>query len=226
MLAKSNRLNQDSKLNILASGGVWWRWFEPECLQARKGGTVDLRQERFEQRNRLHCLIKQQAFKERSVTLSSGKPSNFYFDMKRVMMHPDGAGLIADLILQELQGVRADHIGGLELGAIFLISPVAMQSPKFGRFLPGFAIRKRRKEHGTQNIIEGADINGRNVVILDDVTTSGASALQAVNEAQQAGATVTLVLSVVDRGEGAKERFDSEGLEFRSLFRAEEFRTT
>jgi orotate phosphoribosyltransferase len=186
---------------------------------------MDLRQQRFEQRNRLHALIKAHAFCEGPVTLSSGKVSNFYFDMKRVMMHPDGAELIADLILQELAGVPADHIGGLELGAAFLIAPVAMRSQKFARFLPGFAIRKRRKEHGTQKIIEGADVASKNVVILDDVTTSGASALQAVEEAQEAGATVTLVLSVVDRGEGAKERFEAVGIKFRSLFRADDFKS-
>jgi len=65
---------------------------------------MDLRQQRFEQRNRLHTLIKTRAFREGPVTLSSGNASNFYFDMKRVMMDPDGAELIADLILQELQG--------------------------------------------------------------------------------------------------------------------------
>jgi len=186
---------------------------------------MDLRQQRFGQRNRLHALIRTLAFSERPVVLSSGKPSSFYFDMKRVMMHPEGAELIADLILQELAGVPADYVGGLELGAVFLLSPVAMRSPAFGRSLPGFAIRKRRKEHGTKNIIEGADVNKKNVVILDDVTTTGASAFQAVEEAQKAGATVTLVLSVVDRGDGAREFFASKGIRFDSLFRAEEFRS-
>jgi orotate phosphoribosyltransferase len=186
---------------------------------------MDLRQQRFDQRNRLHALIKTLALSERPVILSSGKPSNFYFDMKRVMMHPEGAELVADLILQELAGVPADYVGGLELGAVFLISPVAMRSQKFGRFLPGFAIRKRRKEHGTQKIIEGADLANKKVVILDDVTTSGGSAMQAVEEAQNAGATVTLVLSVVDRDEGSREKFEAAGVKFQSLFRAEEFRT-
>jgi orotate phosphoribosyltransferase len=190
-----------------------------------------LRQQRFEDceglfadRDKLFALLKTDAFRKGPITLSSGKVSDFYFDMKGPMMHPDGAALIADLILNELSGVEADYVGGLELGAAFLIAPVAMQSQKFGRFLPGFAVRKKRKEHGTQQLIEGANIDGKNVVILDDVTTSGGSAMQAVEEARNAGANVTLVLSVVDRGEGAAEKFEAAGVKFRSLFRADEFR--
>lgn len=191
-----------------------------------------LRQQRFEDRdrlfadrNRLFALLKKDAFRKGPITLSSGKPSDFYFDMKGPMMHPDGAALIADLILNELSGVEADYVGGLELGAAFLIAPVAMRSQQFKRFLPGFAVRKKRKEHGTQQLIEGANIAGKNVVILDDVTTSGGSAMQAVEEARKAGATVTLVLSVVDRGEGAAEKFEAAGVKFRSLFRADEFKS-
>ncbi|HCL62135.1 MAG TPA: orotate phosphoribosyltransferase, partial [Rhizobiales bacterium] len=115
------------------------------------------------------------------------------------MLDPDGAGLMAELILQELQGVKADCIGGLEMGAVPLIAPVAMRSLDFGRRLPGFFVRKAVKDHGTKKRVDGADIAGKTVVILEDVTTTGGSAMDAVKAVQDAGAKVALVLSILDR---------------------------
>ena len=131
---------------------------------------------------------------------------------------------MAEIILIELQGVKADFIGGLEMGAVPLISPVAMTSLEYARRLKGFFIRKAAKDHGTKKLIEGESIADRRVIILDDVTTSGGSAMEAVYEARNAGATVVLVLSIVDREEGAGKFFQDQGVEFKSLFRASEFR--
>jgi orotate phosphoribosyltransferase len=103
-----------------------------------------------------------------------------------------------------------------------LIAPVVMKSLS-SRSLHGFFVRKVAKDHGTKKIIEGADIGGKNVVILDDVTTTGGSAMDAVKVVRDAGATVTLVLSILDRGEGAAEFYEKAGIPFRCLFRAEEF---
>ncbi len=184
---------------------------------------MDRRQERFELRNSAHQLLKAKAFRRGKITLASGRESDFYFDLKPAMLDPDGAKLLAELVLHELQGVKADRIGGLEMGAVPLISPIALKSQKFGRYLSGFFVRKERKDHGTQKRVEGEDIAGKDVVVLDDVTTSGASAMEAVRVARQAGANVTLVLSIVDRGEGAAELYEKEGIPFRCLFRADEF---
>src|SRR5262249_56578675 len=96
--------------------------------------------------------------------------------------------LLAELILQELQSVKADCIGGLEMGAVPLIAPVAMRSPDFGRRLAGFFVRKMVKDHGTKKRIDGADIAGKTVVILEDVTTTGGSAIEAVNALEDARA--------------------------------------
>lgn len=174
-------------------------------------------------RNKLFALLKTKAFRRGRVILASGRESDFYFDMKPAMLDPDGAVLMADLILQQLQRVTADCIGGLEMGAVPLIAPVAMRSREFGRSLPGFFVRKTVKDHGTKKRVDGNDIAGKTVVILEDVTTTGASAMDAVKAVEEAGAKVALVLSILDRGEGAAELYAKAGIPFKSLFRAEEF---
>jgi orotate phosphoribosyltransferase len=176
-----------------------------------------------EARNKLFALLKSRAFRRGRIVLASGRESDFYFDMKPAMLDPDGAGLMAELILQELQGITADCIGGLEMGAVPLIAPVAMRSPDFGRRLPGFFVRKAVKDHGTKKRVDGADISGKTVVILEDVTTTGGSAMDAITAVQDAGAKVALVLSILDRGEGAADLYAKAGIPFKSLFRAEEF---
>ena len=88
------------------------------------------------------------------------------------------------------RGRKADCVGGLEMGAVPLIAPVAMRSPDFGRRLPGFFVRKAVKDHGTKKRVDGADIAGKTVVILEDVTTTGGSAMDAVKAVQEAGAKV------------------------------------
>jgi orotate phosphoribosyltransferase len=143
--------------------------------------------------------------------------------MKQAMLDPDGAALLAELILQQLQGVTADCVGGLEMGAVPLIAPVAMRSLDFGRRLPGFFVRKAVKDHGTRKRVDGTDIAGKTVVILEDVTTTGASAMDAVKVVEEAGAKVALVLSILDRGEGAAELYAEAGIPFKSLFTAQEF---
>jgi orotate phosphoribosyltransferase len=189
----------------------------------REGCAVDLRRQKLDYRTKLFTLLKEQAFRQGDITLSSGKKSTFYFDMKGPMMDPEGVKLMAHLILHELAGIKADAVGGLEMGAVPLVAPVAMESPMFARPLYGFFIRKEAKQHGTMKIVEGRSIKGKNVVILDDVTTSGGSAMEAVEKAQEAGATVTLVLSIVDRGEGAEELYRHAGIPFKAIFRADDF---
>ena len=130
---------------------------------------------------------------------------------------------MAELILQQIKGLNADCIGGLEMGAVPLIAPVAMRSPDFGRRLPGFFVRKAIKDHGTKKRVDGADIAGKSVVILEDVTTTGGSAMDAVKAVEEAGAKVALVLSILDRGEGAAELYAKAGIPFTSLFHAAEF---
>jgi orotate phosphoribosyltransferase len=181
-----------------------------------RNGTSDAR-------DRLFALLKEKAFRRGKVILASGRESDYYFDMKPAMLDPDGAALLAEIILQQIQDVKADCVGGLEMGAVPLIGPVAMLGRAFGRALPGFFVRKTAKDHGTKKRIDGTDIAGKTAIILEDVTTTGASAMDAVKAVTEAGGKVALVISILDRGEGAAELYASAGIPFRSLFTAEEF---
>ncbi len=184
---------------------------------------MDQRQSRLDLRRRLFDLIEERSFRRGDFTLASGKQSSYYFDSKPTMLHPEAASLLAELIVDELRDVWADCVGGLEMGAVPLIAPVAIRSLEAGRPLLGFFVRKAPKDHGTKQRIEGLDVSGKTAVILEDVTTTGGSAMQAVEEVQKAGGNVALVLSILDRGEGAGELYAAAGVPFRSLFRAEEF---
>ena len=178
----------------------------------------------IELRNRVYEIIKEKSFRRGPVTLSSGKKSDFYFDMKPTMLDPEGATKLAQLVLFRLEGTPVERVGGLELGAVPLITPIGLQSFLQGpRPIPGFLVRKKVKEHGTQRKIEGEDISGKNVVILEDVTTTGDSAMVAVRAAQDAGAKVLLVLTIVDREDGAEQTFAEAGIPFLKLFSASEF---
>jgi orotate phosphoribosyltransferase len=159
-----------------------------------RDGTAELR-------SRLFALLKERAFRRGRIVLASGRESDFYFDMKPAMLDPDGAGLMTELILQQIHDIKADCVGGLEMGAVPLIAPVAMRSLDFGRRLPGFFVRKAVKDHGTKKRVDGADIAGKRVIILEDVTTTGGSAMDAVKAVEEAGAKVALVLAILDRGE-------------------------
>ena len=170
-------------------------------------------------------LIKEKSFFKGSFTLVSGRVTDYYLDMKPTMFDPEGARLLADLVLMHLEDTGVESIGGLEMGAVPLISAVAMMSGMIGRPIPGFFVRKNVKDHGTKRLVEGtAAIAGKRVAILDDVTTTGASAMIAADAAREAGATVELVLSVVDRQEGAGEFFKRSGMPFAWLFTASDFK--
>jgi orotate phosphoribosyltransferase len=176
-----------------------------------------------QRRNRLFELIKERSFRRGNFTLASGKQSSYYFDSKPTMLHPEGATLLAQLIFDALKDVSADCVGGLEMGAVPLIAPVAMRSLEAGQPLMGFFVRKTPKDHGTRQRVEGIDMAGKTAVIVEDVTTTGGSAMQAVEEVKKAGGKVALVISILDRGEGARELYAAAGVPFTSLFTAEEF---
>jgi orotate phosphoribosyltransferase len=179
-------------------------------------------------RTRASKLIKNLSYSEGEVDLASKRVSNYYLDMKPTMFNPEGAILLANLILDKVANLRMDYIGGLAMGAVPLIAPVVMLAAQEGMQLPGFFVRKEVKDHGTRKLIEGVeegDLKGKRVIILDDVTTTGASAMQAVQAAQEAGAEIILVLSVVDREEGAAALFAQKGIPFDRIFTTADIRT-
>jgi orotate phosphoribosyltransferase len=178
-------------------------------------------------RTRLKEIIAARSFGRGEITLASGRKSDFYFNLKPTMLDPEGAALLAQLSLEALAKEKLDAIGGLEMGAVPISGAVAALSWISGSPLPNFFVRKKPKEHGAKLLVEGLtkgeSLAGKSVAIVEDVTTTGESALKAANAAQESGAKVSLVLTIVDRQEGATETFSKAGLRFHALFTAGEF---
>jgi orotate phosphoribosyltransferase len=175
-------------------------------------------------RTRLYGIIETKSLVRGHVVLASGKESDHYFDMKPSMFDPEGAELLAELIYARIASVEADIVGGLEMGAVPLITPVSIVSRREGKPLPGFFVRKTVKDHGTKKLIDGlSNVNGKRVVIVEDVTTTGGSAMKAVEALTAAGARITLVISILDR-EAAL--YANAGIPFQSLFKASDFLNT
>jgi orotate phosphoribosyltransferase len=178
-------------------------------------------------RARLAEIIRKRSFGRGEITLASGRKSDFYFNLKPTMLDPEGAALLAELTFEALKDDGLDYVGGLEMGAVPLAGAIAQLSWLKGHPIAAFFVRKKPKEHGARLAVEGLakgeSLEGKRVVIVEDVTTTGGSALKAVEAVREAGAEVVLVLTMVDRDEGATETFAQAGLPFRSLYKAGEF---
>jgi orotate phosphoribosyltransferase len=178
-------------------------------------------------RARAFALIKERSFLRGNFVLASGKTSEYFLDMKPTMFDPEGSHALAELLLDQLSDVKADYVGGLALGAVPLISTLTMLSHQKGRPVSGFFVRKEVKDHGTKKLVEGLrsgeSLQGKKVVILDDVTTTGGSSMIAVDAVHEAGGEVILGLSVVDREQGAAETYGKRNIPFRAVFSARDF---
>jgi orotate phosphoribosyltransferase len=182
---------------------------------------------RHDYRAELFELIRTRSFGRGKIMLASGRESDFYFDLRPTTIHPAGATCVGELICDALEGTNAEYVGGLEAGAIPIATAVAVASHRRGGNLQAFFVRKKVKDHGAKKMIEGLptgeSLKGKNVVIVEDATTTGGSSMQAVKILREEGAKIVLVLTIVDRLEGAKENFAAEGLELRALYTADEF---
>lgn len=183
----------------------------------------------------LRHLLTTRTFKRDPIDgflLASGRRSRIYFNVKTTMMHPQGAALCARGLLEKLKGLDADYIGGLEMGAVPLLSVVSAFSAEQGSPLPSFFVRKVPKLHGAQLLIEGMDdlsgesLSGKHVVLIDDVATSGGSILKAVDQVEAAGGTMTDAIVILDREEGAAEKLSARGITLHSLFTATDLGVT
>jgi orotate phosphoribosyltransferase len=143
------------------------------------------------------------------------------------MLDAEGAALLAELTLDALAPERPDYVGGLEMGAVPIAGAIAQLSFMRGKPIQAFFVRKKPKDHGAKLSVEGLapgeSLQGKRVVVVEDVTTTGGSAIKAVDAVKDSGGEVVLVYTMVDREEGAAETFKSAGVPFRSLFRAAEF---
>jgi len=145
-------------------------------------------------------LIRDVALVRGEVTLSSGATSDHYFDLRRISLHPRGFPLIGHALLHEARDWEFDAVAGLVLGAVPLALAAMAAAEDLGRELPAAAIRKEAKSHGLGKRVEGADLAGRRVLVVEDTSTTGASTLAAVEAVRDAGATVAGVVLLVDRG--------------------------
>jgi len=183
----------------------------------------DLFQERKE---RLLALLQRLSYEQREVTLASGLKSNFYIDCKQAVLTAEGHFLVGSLfhrILSE-QAREVEAIGGVTMGADPLASAVSTVSFIAGRPLTAFYVRKEAKGHGTGQWLEGTKSlrPGMPVAILEDVVTTGGSALKAIARAREHGLRVAIILGIVDREEGGRETLEKEA-PLVTLFRKRDF---
>ena len=175
----------------------------------------------------LLTLLKKKAFLRKRVKLSSGRISNFYIDVRKVSLSPEGVYLISHLIFNLLKRKRITAIGGPTLGADPIVSGVCYLAYKNKKKLKGFLIRKLPKKHGRQKLIEGQALaSGERVAIVDDVATSGSSLIKAIEVLKKERIEVVTAISVVDREEGAREALARYKCPLISLFAKSDFLKT
>lgn len=157
--------------------------------------------------------------------LVSGVVSQFYVDCKMTTLLSHGKVLIGEIIFDMVKNLNIKGIGGLTLGSDPIANAVAFVAGMQGIDLISFVIRKQAKQHGTMKWIEGDIKAGDRVVIIDDVITTGGSAIQAIDRAEEAGLTILKTIVLVDREEGGRENILSRGYEVESLFTKSDLKT-
>jgi orotate phosphoribosyltransferase len=172
--------------------------------------------------DRLREILMERAVRFGTFTLASGRTSDFYVDVKRIFLDPEAIDLIGQALVATWKntGSSATAVGGMTLGADPLITSFVLKARDAGHHIPGFIVRKEPKGHGTQQYLEGAgDIpDGSDVLVLEDVVTSGGSSIKTAERCRAHGFNPLAVISVVDREEGGREAIEAAGLEFLALF--------
>ena len=183
-----------------------------------KNGVMD-------QIERLRRFIAKRSFKAGDFTLSSGAASDCFFDMKLTMMDPAGANMIADVFLDRIADEDADHVGGVAVGAVAVAGAICIKSERTDRPRQGFFVRKEAKPHGMRKQIEGnCPPEGAEALLFEDVTTTGKSAMVAVNALRAVGCTVKTLYTIVDRKQGAAENLAANGIRLVALFDRDDFK--
>lgn len=168
---------------------------------------------------KLLTLLKKKAFKKGRFILSSGKVSHYYLDGRVITLSPEGAYLVASIILEIIKDKDIDAIGGPTLGADPIVGAVAALSHTKGIPLKTFIVRKVAKEHGLQRKIEGPALKkGEKVLLVDDVTTTGKSLIEAKEALNKMGVIARQALVIVDRNEGAADNLKEIGCKLESIF--------
>ena len=166
-------------------------------------------------RGTLVRLLAQRSVRRGRFTLASGRESSHYVDARLTTMSPEGLAVIGPLALEAIRarGWHVDAVGGLTLGADPIAYATALASVIAPPLVRAFTVRKEAKQHGTGRLIEGPMREGDRVVVLEDVITTGGSALRAAEAIQRAGATVSGILALVDREEGGRGILEAQGFQ-------------
>lgn len=159
--------------------------------------------------------VKDLAVVHGKVTLASGKEADYYVDMRRVTLDGAASPLVGRIMNDLTEDLDFDAVGGLTLGADPVATAMLHARAAAGGRLDAFVVRKDTKAHGLQRRIEGTDVRGRRVLVVEDTSTTGGSALTAVEAVREAGGEVVAVAVVVDRDTGSAERVAEAGLEYR-----------
>jgi len=176
----------------------------------------------------LKALVREHALQFGNFTLASGKQASFYLDCRKVTLHPQGANLIGAGLLDVVTGQGfpqlPDAVGGLAIGADPITASIVVLAGQRGLAMRGFMVRKEAKTHGTGKLVEGPVDSGMTCVIVEDVITSGGSALKAAESAKDAGLKVLGILGVIDRLEGGREAIEQAGYTLTTLLTINDFR--
>jgi len=176
-----------------------------------------------ELKTKLLKLLNREALKKGRFVLSSGKISNYYLDGRIITLTPEGAYLVANIILELIKKRKIDAIGGPTLGADAIVGAVACLSHIKKIPVKTFIIRKAAKEHGMQRQIEGPALKkGNTAILVDDVATTGKSLVEAKEVLEEIGVKVDGAIVIVDRQEGAKENLTQAGIKLESIFSIED----
>jgi orotate phosphoribosyltransferase len=169
----------------------------------------------------LQNILLNRSVKTGSFVLASGKTSTYYVDARLTTMSPEGMIAIGSLGIESVRakGWNPDAAGGLTLGADPVAFAICRETANSDHPLRAFTVRKEAKAHGTGNLIEGPFRSGDNVLVVEDVITTGKSALQAIDAIKNAGGKIVGVLAVVDREDGGREAIESRGYEVTALVR-------
>ena len=173
-------------------------------------------------REQLLSLVRELAVVHGEVTLSSGRTADYYVDLRRITLSGLAAPLVGRVMLELTADWEYDAVGGLTMGADPVAAAMLHAAAAQDRRLDAFVVRKEAKAHGLQRRVEGPEISGRRVLVLEDTSTTGGSPLTALQAVRDAGAVPVGVAVIADRATGAAEKIEAEGVPYRSAYSLED----